>query len=65
MSAAVETERRIWTEAELEAVRRSLVRDRPFGTEWWQVETAQGLGMQHTLRPRGRPKKPRPEAVPD
>jgi putative transposase len=50
------------TEAELEAVRRSVVRERPFGVEAWQEEVAGHLGLQHTLRPRGRPKKPAGEA---
>lgn len=45
------------TEAELEALRRSAVRERPFGAESWQAAVASRLGMQHTLRPRGRPKK--------
>jgi len=45
------------TEAELEAVRRSLRRGCPFGTDRWGKNTAVRLGLEHTLRPRGRPKK--------
>jgi REP-associated tyrosine transposase len=45
------------TEAELEAVRRSVRRGSPFGNPDWQRTTAQRLGLQTTLRPRGRPRK--------
>ncbi len=45
------------TEAELEALRRSANRERPFGTETWEKAVAGRLGLQHTMRPRGRPKK--------
>ncbi len=50
------------TEAELEALRRSVVRGSPFGTPSWQQRTAERLGLQSTLRPRGRPWKSRPTA---
>ncbi len=43
------------TEAELEALRRSVVRGSPFGEASWQEQTAKRLGLQSTLRPRGRP----------
>jgi putative transposase len=46
------------TENELEAVRRALQRSSPFGSETWQAKTARRLGLEHTVRPRGRPKKP-------
>jgi putative transposase len=45
------------TEAELDAVRRSMARAQPFGSEAWQQQTAVVLGLEHTLRSRGRPKK--------
>ena len=45
------------TEAELAALRRSVVRGTPFGEESWQERTAKRLGLQSTLRPRGRPCK--------
>ena len=48
---------RVETEAELKALRRSAVRGTPFGDERWQVRTAVALGMESTLRPRGRPQK--------
>jgi putative transposase len=49
------------TEAELAALRQSVVRGLPFGHELWQQRTAKRLGLQSTLRPRGRPaKRPQP-----
>jgi putative transposase len=45
------------TEAELKAVRRSVARGLPFGDESWQRRTAERLGLQQALRPRGRPRK--------
>jgi len=47
------------TDAELEAVRKSVNRGTPFGTKAWQTRTAARLGLQSTLRPRGRPPKKR------
>ncbi len=44
------------TEAELAALRRSVVRGCPFGSEEWTTRTAERLNLQTTLRPRGRPK---------
>jgi len=45
------------TESELEAIRRCLQRGSPFGGERWVEETAKALGLESTLRPRGRPKR--------
>ena len=45
------------TEAELEAIRRCVTRGQPFGSESWVKKTANRLGLQSPLRPRGRPKK--------
>jgi putative transposase len=45
------------TEAELEAVRRSVARGCPFGAPAWQMRTARRLRLEFTLRPRGRPPK--------
>jgi putative transposase len=45
------------TKAELEAVRLSLSRGQPFGDERWQRRTAERLGLEFTLNPRGRPRK--------
>ncbi len=44
------------SEAELVALRRSLQRGQPFGDERWVRRTAEKLGLQSTLRPRGRPR---------
>jgi putative transposase len=42
-----------------QAVRRSIRRGQPYGTEPWQKRTASRLGLESTFRPRGRPlKKP-------
>jgi putative transposase len=45
------------TEAELDALRTSIQRGRPFGSAAWQKRTAKRLGLESTFRPRGRPKK--------
>lgn len=45
------------TEAEVEAVRRSIVRGQPFGSDTWSKRTATRLGLTSTLRRRGRPTK--------
>ena len=43
--------------ADFEPVRTSLLRGRPLGSERWVAKTAQQLGLEFTLRPRGRPRK--------
>jgi len=48
------------TEAELAALRHSLGRGTPFGDRDWQFATAESLGLQSSLRPRGRPRKSPP-----
>lgn len=45
-------------EAELKRVRMSAQRGRPFGTENWTAKVASKLGLESTLRSRGRPPKP-------
>ena len=45
------------TEAELDAVRRSVNRDAPYGNPGWQRATAARYNLEFTLRPRGRPRK--------
>ena len=42
---------------ELEALRRSVNRDAPYGDSAWQRVTAARYNLEHTLRPRGRPRK--------
>lgn len=45
------------TEAELAALRKSVRRGRPFGGDTWQQTTAQVLGLQVSMRGRGRPRQ--------
>jgi putative transposase len=45
------------TEAELAALRRSVTRGTPYGSEAWQKRTAARLGLQSTMAALGRPKK--------
>jgi hypothetical protein len=47
---------RAQTEAELEASRRSVCRGTPYGNPGWQEEVSRRLGLQFTLRGRGRPR---------
>ena len=42
---------------DLERVQTSVRRGRPFGSDAWVHRTAERLGLQFTLRDRGRPKK--------
>jgi len=51
------------TEAELDALRRSARRGCPYGEEAWQKQMAERLGLGHTLRPLGRPRKPQTPAA--
>jgi putative transposase len=44
------------TEAEVEAIRRCVNRGQPFGSGSWIEQCAEKLGLQFTLRPRGRPR---------
>jgi len=45
------------SETELVSLRRCVARDSPFGTESWMHQTAALLGLESSLRPRGRPRK--------
>ena len=42
---------------DLHRVRESVNRERPFGGEEWTRQTAEALGLESTLRTRGRPRK--------
>jgi putative transposase len=53
------------TEAELEALRRSVARGSPYGPAGWVEAVVERLGLQSTIRPRGRPRKPPREAAND
>ena len=45
------------TEAELAALGRSVARGAPFGEARWSERVAERLGLESTLRARGRPRK--------
>ena len=42
---------------ELKAIRESVRRGRPWGTEPWQQRTARRMELESTFRPRGRPRQ--------
>ena len=44
------------TEAELASLRKSVARGTPYGGLKWQEQTAIQLGLESSMRPRGRPK---------
>jgi putative transposase len=48
---------RAQTEGEVQAIRRSVKRGQPYGADHWVRTTTRRLGLESTLRPRGRPKK--------
>jgi putative transposase len=52
----VEHVNRPQSDAELNAIRTSVVRGQPFGSPSWTQATAKVLGLESTLRPRGRPR---------
>ena len=45
------------TQEELDALRRCVNRGCPFGEDEWQKVTIEQLGLERTVRPRGRPRK--------
>ena len=45
------------SDEELAALRRSVIRGTPLGGEDWSRRIAEQLGLESTLRPRGRPRK--------
>lgn len=48
------------SEAELAALRRCVSRGMPYGDAAWSHRAAELLGLESSLRPRGRPRKPAP-----
>jgi len=48
---------RLLPEKELNGLRQSVNRQSPYGTPMWQVKVSKELGLESTVRPRGRPKK--------
>ncbi len=61
----VEAVNAVMSESECAAIRESIRRDRPLGSEGWVLRTAEALGLQFSLRDRGRPRrdKERPETT--
>jgi putative transposase len=45
------------SDRELDRLRVSIERDRPFGTDAWVAKTVTRLGLEHTVRSEGRPRK--------
>ncbi len=45
------------TDRELDKLNQSVNRQTPFGNSEWQKKMSQIYGLEHTLRPRGRPRK--------
>jgi len=45
------------SEAELAALRNCIARGAPFGDDPWQHQAAKKLGLEASIRPRGRPRK--------
>jgi putative transposase len=42
---------------ELEEVRQSVSRQSPYGDSLWQAHVSKTLGLESTVRPRGRPRR--------
>lgn len=45
------------SQAEIDAVRQSITRGNPFGSELWNEEMIEQFGLEATVRSRGRPRK--------
>jgi putative transposase len=56
-SAWMEIVNQVEREAELAALRESVERGAPFGDQAWIRRAAEELGLESTLRPRGRPRQ--------
>ncbi len=50
------------TTAELHAIQRSVNKGHSYGSESWVKKTARELGLESTMRRRGRPSKVRPNS---
>jgi len=48
------------SKAEFDAIRKSIARGAPYGNDVWSTQAAIRLGLESTLRSRGRPKKEKP-----
>jgi len=47
------------TEGELSSLREAITRSAPYGDDEWRERTAELLGLEKSLRPRGRPRRKR------
>jgi putative transposase len=45
------------SQAEVDALRKCIIRGSPYGDEAWVKRTVKKLGLEATLRPRSRPRK--------
>jgi putative transposase len=45
------------TEKEMERLRESVNRQAPYGDQAWQMKTSEAMGLQSSIRHRGRPRK--------
>jgi len=45
------------TDKELESLHQSVNRQSPYDISMWQMQVSKELGLESTLRPRGRPRK--------
>jgi putative transposase len=52
------------TEAELQRLRHRVNRGMPYGGEEWTRQTANALGLESSMRPRGRPPRSAQEGEP-
>jgi putative transposase len=57
----VEEVNKVADDGELERLRRSVDRGAPFGSEAWATRTADVLGLESSIRAKGRPRKASPE----
>jgi len=46
---------------EEDAIRECIIRNRPWGSAGWRAETVERLGLESSMRPRGRPRKAKDE----
>ncbi|MDZ4782993.1 MAG: transposase [Planctomycetia bacterium] len=53
------------TDGEVAALRRSVNRGQPYGGDVWRARTIRRLGLEHTVRSQGRPRKTSLEESPD
>lgn len=65
LSAWAESVDRPLSEEDLAAIRRCVSRGKPYGDDEWNQKAAALLGLESSLRPRGRPRKVEPPTGPE